>query len=81
MATYHIVAPISHSPFEVVCTTIRLTEPLKPLHTEQLILLLLGYTTHGTTQRRGQREVGSQVVSQTLFKLVEYGNLYVDQKP
>jgi hypothetical protein len=46
----------------------------------QLVLLLSADTTHRAAQRGGHANVSFQAVIEPLVKLVENGNLDVDQK-
>jgi hypothetical protein len=59
--TYHIVAPIPHCLFEIVCATICLAKTLEPLDTKELSLFLFSDTTHSTAQRRGHGKVRFQI--------------------
>jgi hypothetical protein len=80
MRAYHIVAPVTHCPFEIVCAAVRFAKALKALYTEQLFLFLLGDTAHCPTQRCGHGEVRFQIALKPLMELVEDGNLDVYQK-
>jgi hypothetical protein len=80
VTTYHVVAPVSHSPFEIVCAAVRFAQALKSFDAKQPLLLLFGDATHCTTQRCGHGEICFQVALQFLVIFVENGNLDVDQK-
>jgi hypothetical protein len=78
--TYHVVTPVPHCPFKIVCAAIRFAKALKSLDAKQLYLFLLGDCTNRTTQCRGLGEIRFEIADKSLVEFVEYGNLDVDQE-
>lgn len=77
---YHVVTPITHGPFEIICAAIGFAQSLEAVEAEQLVLLLFGHAAHSTTQRGGHGEVGLEIAEQELVHFVENGNLNVDEE-
>lgn len=78
--TDHVVAPVSHCPFEIVCTTIRLAKALQPLSSEKTFLLLFSHTAQGTANGRGQGLVRFQIILKPGMQFIENGDLNVNQE-
>ena len=81
IVTYNIVTPVAHLLLHILRTSINSAESLQAFNTLYVRLIILPDTLHSPGNRRRQGKISLETGLESIMKLVEDGDLNINQKP